>query len=123
MIRLSVVAGGAVLFLFFVANLADRGFPLTHVEQKPMNVPTQIGPDEKPLPRFNGGVTEERNNWALAFNVLAGAALTLDAGCAGSEIARRVSVPTPGEALQSSTAGAGVVDEREDAGDRHEQPG
>ena len=120
MIRLSVVAAGAVLFLFFVANLGTRGFPFTHVKRVPPSVPTEIGPDGVSRPRFVVELAEVWNDWALAFNVAVGAALTLAAARTGSEIARRVSEPAPAAPLP---AGAGVVDEHEHTGERHEQPG
>jgi hypothetical protein len=121
--RLSVVAAGAALFLFFVANLGTRGFPLTHVERVPRSVPTETGPDGISRPRFVVEPAEVWNNRALAFNVAVGVALTLAAARVGSEVARRVSEPAHAEALQPLPAGAGVVDEHEDARDRHEQPG
>jgi hypothetical protein len=116
-IRLSVVAAGAVLVLFFVANLGTRGFPFTHVKRVPRSVPTEIGSDGVSRPRFVVEPAEVWNNWALALNVLVGAALALAAARVGSEIARRVSESAPAAPLP---AGAGIVDEHEDARERHE---
>jgi hypothetical protein len=113
-----------VLFVFFLANFGTDGFPLKHVERPKFRyLSATLSPPGKRAPMDNRP-NEVWNVRALAVNALVGALLAFVAGSGSSALWRRLmdSLQTA-DARDFLAAEARVVDEHEDARDRHEQPG